>query len=465
MQFSSVLFLFLFLPTTVLTYFALPERYRNSALCVFNLLFYCWAEPVAVFLLLGVILFDYGAGRGIHRFRDSRWKKRLLFFFAMAVNILILLVCKYKLFVPKGLVTGEMKNLLTAFLVPMGISVYLFQGMSYIIDLYLNRIKVQKNIISLAVFIAMFWQIVCGPVVRYGDIQSELSDRRENSLKIAKGYSLFLYGLAKKMILGDGMIAVWRAVRRIETEELTVISAWFGIICFGFAMYYYFSGYSEMARGIGKIFGFEIPMNFNYPYISKNIAEFWRRWNISLTVWFKSYIFTPLGKNKNSFFLTIFKLLGIWVLMGLWYGGKPNYILWGLYFGIIIIFEKLFFTNILEKIPVFFQRVYTILLIILGWVIFATDDLTQMIGYYEAMFTGKFIDDTAIYLLGKYLPTLFVCFLCMGSFWHTLARKQEAERSIVFKWIRISGEILLTFLCLSIVISGRSQQVGFFFYF
>ena len=465
MQFSSILFLFLFLPVSVLLYFAVPKRYRNLTLCIFSLLFYMWAEPTAILLLLFIILLDYAAGIGISRYRDCLWKKRTVFFFTLTVNILILLVSKYGLLLPGEIISGQQKNIVSAFLLPLGISVYLFQGLSYVIDLYLNRIRVQKNVISLALYIAMFFQIICGPVVRYGDIQSELISREENAVKIGKGYSLFLYGLAKKIFLADHMISLWKSIERIDQSQLTVTTAWMGVISFGFAIYFYFSGYSDMARGIGKIFGFEIPINFNYPYIAKNVAEFWRRWNISLTVWFKSYIFTPLGRNKNAFFLTVFKLLGIWVLMGLWYGGKPNYILWGLYFGIIIIFEKLFFINILEKIPVFFRRIYTVLVVLFGWVIFAVEDVKQIIGYYEAMFAGKLADDRTVYLLVKYLPVFTLCFLCMGNVWHKIALKQESEQSAAFKWLRISGEILLTVFCMMTIISGKNSQNGFFFYF
>lgn len=467
MVFSSITFLFVFLPLVILAYFICPKKARNLVLLIASLLFYTWAEPFFVFLLIFLILTDYFAGRLIQRYRKQKAALNTVFVVAIVLNICALILFKYQVF-PSGIQDTVNNNAFVSLMIPLGISIYVFQGMSYVIDLYWNKIKLQRNLLDFSMYVSFFPQMVCGPIVRYSDIKNEISHRQESYNKISKGYGMFIRGLAKKLLLADNMLLIWNSIKVQPHDTLSAVTAWIGILAFAFAIYFYFSGYTDMARGLAKIFGFEFPLNFNYPYLSKSVVEFWRRWNISLTVWFKTYLFTPIGKNNNSFFLSLFKLVGIWLVMGIWYGGQFNFFLWGLYFGVIIIVEKLFLSSLLVHLPKFIQQLYTFLLVLFGWVIFEMDTLSQMASYFNAMFAGNsgaIMDSTALYYLRGFFLLFVICIIACRNIGHNLALKYEHSKPRISLWVRVIAETVLTIVCFISVIGSQLPDQSFFFRF
>lgn len=464
MEFSSVAFIFVFLPIVILVYFAVPRFLRNGVLLFANILFFLWGEAIFVSLLLVVILFTYCFGRLLDHYRERAHLRRIVFWIAILIDGYFILSFKYLLFLPNQIIQNFPGNsIFASVMVPLGFSVYILQSLSYTIDLYQNKIKVQKNIVNLGAYLCFFPLMICGPIIRYSDMAAEMNFRQESFNKIAKGYGIFIKGLAKKIFLADGMLSVWYMVKYLDS--MTVLTAWLGLIAFAFMLYYYFSAYSDMAKGLGKILGFELPNNFNYPYIAKSASEFWRRWNISLTVWFKNYIFTPSGRKKDSFFITMFLLLSLYTLMGLWYGGTLNFIGWGLYFGIIITLEKLFFINLLNKIPTLLQRIYTYFIILIGWAIFATDNLSLASNYIQSLFSGEMINDSTLYFFGQYWILFLIAALCSTNFWHNLFLKYEHKHANVMQWTGVIWESLLTVICLGYIIAGETISHNFFLYF
>lgn len=461
MEFSSIAFIFAFLPLTMLVYFCTSKKRRNLVLFIANLVFYAWAEPLFVFLLLAAAVVDYGAGLLLERYRPVRWKRRSVLWAVVALHLFALLAFKYQVLLPW---TDPNAALLTDVLVPLGISIYLFQGLSYVIDLYLQKIKVQKNFIDFGVYLAFFPTMVCGPILRYSDLRTELGKREETLNKAATGYSLFIKGLSKKMLLADSLLNIWYSIQELEHGQMSVLTAWLGIAAFALAIYFYFGGYSDMARGIAKILGFDIPANFNYPYVSRNINEFSRRWNISLINWFKAYVFTPLAPNSSAPLITVLKLLLTWTLVGAWYGNGVGFALWGLYLGVFILAERLFLVDLLNKIPVVFQRIYTLAVILLGWVLFEMDTLPQALSYYGSLFSGPFIDknSVALYYLGHYWLLLVLAIFCATNVWHNFTLKLELQRPVLVRWGRIVSETALTVICVVYAIGGQPNALDFF---
>jgi alginate O-acetyltransferase complex protein AlgI len=477
MAFSSVTFLFIFLPLAVIFYFITPVRYRNVVLLIDSLVFYFWSDPTAFLLLIVLTIINYLFGKWIGRLARSKWAL-VPTLAGVLINLVCLLSFKYGLFF-QNTVEQIIQNNSTAaeLFIPIGISIYVLQAISYLIDVYLHRIRAQKNLLLFAIYFTSFPQMICGPIIRYSDVKHNLTERQTNANTISRGYSMFIRGLAKKVFLADSMLTLWQSIKVLDYSELPAVTAWLGIIAFSYAIYFYFSGYSDMARGIAKIFGFEFPINFNHPYVSKNIVEFWRRWNISLTVWCKSCIISPLSRTKNSFFPTVLKLLIIWVVMGLWYGGKTGYILWGLYIGIWIIIEKMFLSGFLEKLPILIQKVYTKILILCGWVIFEMDNLSQVAAYFKAMFTGNaasfsdffsistFADETTFYFFSSYLIILIICIIAATNLEHIVILKQSQNHPVATQWVCMIWETVLFLGCVVYILGGNGNNFAFFINF
>ncbi len=382
MVFSGVLFLFYFLPITLLIYFILPKRARNLALFAVSLIFYSWGEPVYVLIMLFSTVFDFFNGRMIEKYADNIRKKRLFLVLAIAGNLAILGFFKYADFLLEVLntLTGADISLLNLPL-PIGISFYTFQTMSYSIDVYFGKAKAQKNIIDFGCYVAMFPQLIAGPIVRYHSIALELNERNESFDKTYDGISLFVCGLCKKVLLANNIGLLWDTVKVMPQTEMSVLLYWLGIIAYAFQIYFDFSGYSDMAVGLGKIFGFTFPENFNYPYISKSITEFWQRWHISMGTWFKEYLSIPLGGNRVKISRNILNLLIVWFATGLWHGASYNFIVWGLYYGVLLIIEKFVLKKYIDRLPALFARLYTLFFILIGWVVFAFDSFKDGIRY------------------------------------------------------------------------------------
>ncbi|MBE6885800.1 MAG: MBOAT family protein [Ruminococcaceae bacterium] len=412
MVFSSLTFLYAFLPLTLLLYYIFPKRGKNLVLMLTGMLFYAWGEPVYVLLMMLTVTVDYTAGRLIYKFDDRRVLRTVIMVAAVAINLSLLGVFKYSDFAVNNIngIFGTSIPL-PGLELPIGISFYTFQSMSYTLDVYMRNIGVQKNYISYAAYVSLFPQIVAGPIVRYEDIQNEMDNRQITLEMIGDGVGTFIAGLAKKVLLANNIGALWTAVKATPVEELSFASAWLGILAFTFQIYYDFSGYSDMAIGLGKMLGFHFPENFDHPYMSRSVTEFWRRWHMTLGSWFRNYVYIPLGGNRVSTPAHIRNLLVVWGLTGLWHGASWNFVLWGLYFGLLLILEKFLLKDFLKKLPSLFSWAYTFLIVVLGWVLFEFDTVEGFTGYFKALFApgGGFVDDQAMFYIASYILVFLFC--------------------------------------------------------
>ena len=400
---SSIVFLFTFLPAVMILYYLLPVRFRNVILLLASLVFYAWGEPVYLFLMLLSILFNYFSGLDIARnLQDKRAAKRSLVF-NLIINLAVLGFFKYE-----GFVLDTLNGILPVHIsyhalpLPIGISFYTFQILSYIIDVYRGNVKVQTNLPNFALYVTMFPQLIAGPIVQYADVDEQLASREVSWTKFGEGSMYFIRGLAKKVLLANTSGMIFTEVSGLAKGNITVVTAWLGAFAYMFQIYFDFSGYSDMAIGLGKMFGFEFNMNFNYPYVSKSITEFWRRWHISLSSWFRDYVYIPLGGNRVSKIKHIRNLLIVWFLTGLWHGAAWNFVAWGLYYGVILIIEKYFLSPVLDRLPDVVRHIYSIVLIVIGWVLFFSSSFGQAADYIRVMFGAGahgFADRESMYLL------------------------------------------------------------------
>ena len=403
MLFSSIVFLFSFLPAVMILYYLLPVRFRNVILLLASLVFYAWGEPVYLFLMRLSILFNHFSGLDIARnLQDKRAAKRSLVF-NLIINLAVLGFFKYE-----GFVLDTLNGILPVHIsyhalpLPIGISFYTFQILSYIIDVYRGNVKVQTNLPNFALYVTMFPQLIAGPIVQYADVDEQLASREVSRTKFGEGSMYFIRGLAKKVLLANTSGMIFTEVSGLAKGNIAVMTAWLGAFAYMFQIYFDFSGYSDMAIGLGKMFGFEFNMNFNYPYVSKSITEFWRRWHISLSSWFRDYVYIPLGGNRVSKIKHIRNLLIVWFLTGLWHGAAWNFVAWGLYYGVILIIEKYLLSPVLDRLPDVVRHIYSIVLVVIGWVLFFSSSFGQAADYIRVMFGAGahgFADRESMYLL------------------------------------------------------------------
>lgn len=416
MVFSSLIFLVLFLPLTVLVYYVSPKALRNFILLIVSLMFYAWGEPLYIFIMIFATGFDYMNGLLIEKYRNRKVIARVIFLSSMAISIGMLCFFKYYGFVVDNINQLLGLNIHAASLpLPVGISFYTFQTMSYIVDVYRGRVPAQKNIISFGAYVTMFPQLVAGPIVKYGDIAKQLIDRKVTLDRFGEGAELFISGLAKKVLLANNIGLLWTSVKATPTEDLTVLSSWLGILAFTFQIYFDFSGYSDMARGLGKMFGFDFMENFNYPYISRSVTEFWRRWHISLGSWFREYVYIPLGGNRVGRLKQLRNLFAVWLLTGLWHGASWTFVLWGLYFGFFVTVEKLFLLNWLTRRPRFAGHLYTLMIVIVGWVFFEFEHISAAMEFIRTMFGfggHGFVNRQTLYDLSTNFVLFVVLAMC-----------------------------------------------------
>ena len=374
MLFSSIPFLYYFLPAVVILYFLVPKALRNAVLLVSSLVFYAWGEPKYVVLMIASILLFFLCGLAIGKAQSKKWKKTWLTI-SIVGSLLLLGIFKYADFFITSFnsVTGLSIPLLKLAL-PIGISFYTFQCLSYTIDVYRGNTQVQKNIISFGAYVVLFPQLIAGPIVRYVDVARELNQRTHSWEDIALGARRFLIGMGKKIILADNFALLMKLFR--ESGEQSVLFYWMYAIAFALNIYFDFSGYSDMAIGLGRIFGFHFIENFNYPYMSKSISEFWRRWHMSLGSWFRDYVYIPLGGNRVKLGRWVFNTLVVWMLTGLWHGASWNFVLWGLLYAVLLMFEK--FVPAVKKLPTVLRHGYTLFAVLLGWVLFNAEDMTLL---------------------------------------------------------------------------------------
>jgi len=390
MLFSSTIFIFYFLPITLVIYYAIPERYlraRNGVLLAASLIFYSWGEPVYVFLMIYSAFLNYFSALQVRReqHEGGTGKKNLLF--AVVMNLFILGFFKYYGFLMDTIndITGANIKY-TALALPIGISFYTFQAMSYVIDVYRGTVGPQKNFFRFALYLSLFPQLIAGPIVRYRDVAEELEDRTHSLEDFGAGSMRFVFGLGKKIILANNLGALYSSITALPDGQVSVLTYWIGILAYTFQIYFDFSGYSDMAIGLGRMMGFHFMENFNYPYISKSITEFWRRWHMSLSSWFREYVYIPLGGNRVTVPRHILNLLIVWSLTGLWHGANWNFIMWGTYFGVLLILEKYVYGSRIEKLPAWGQHLYTMVIVIISWVFFSITDIGQALEYLKTMF-------------------------------------------------------------------------------
>lgn len=446
MVFSSVFFIFIFLPVVFIIYYLTPKFLKNILLLFCSLLFYAWGEPVYVFLMGFSILFNYTMGLDLSLNEDNFRRRKRNFIFAVTVNLFILVFFKYH---------GS----------PIGLSFFTFQTLSYLADIYMKKANVQKNLIDFGLYVSLFPQLVAGPIIKYSDIAEQLKDRKHSITKIGCGSYYFIRGLFKKVILANSMSTLFQALTEEQSSTLSVLSAWLALIAFSFQIYFDFSGYSDMASGLGKLFGFDFPKNFNFPYFSFSITDFWRKWHISLSSWFREYVYIPLGGNKAGSCKTIRNILVIWILTGFWHGASWNFIIWGVYYAVLLIIEKFLLKGFINKLPALFKILYTIFLVMLGWVFFFCSSLPEALHFFPLLFgrSGNLIwDDTGIYFLVTNLILLLLCLLSSTPFFHRLLIRLTASSNQIGWKITAVIHSLLFLLCIAYLLSESYQPFLYF---
>ena len=453
MVFSSVIFLFRFLPVFFILYYAAPGRMKNFILFLGSLFFYAWGEPVYVLLMLFSTVTDYFHGRMIERFRGTG-KAKIFLVSSVIVNLAVLCFFKYADFLVQTVnsLLGTQIPLLGLGL-PIGISFYTFQTMSYTIDVYRGEARVQRNLLDFGVFVAMFPQLIAAPIVKYRDVEERLKNRRADICTVSRGMKRFCVGLAKKVLVANVTGELWTAVSGMNPGGLSAMLAWLGIFAYAFQIYFDFSGYSDMAIGLGQMLGFRFPENFNYPYISASVTEFWRRWHISLGSWFREYVYIPLGGNRKGLPRQLVNILIVWTLTGIWHGAGWNFLLWGLWFGVFLSLEKLFFGRVLAALPRAVGILYNSFLVLMGWVLFALEKPEHILGYLRAMFGGNGLADSRALFLGReYMVPMLIAVVAATPLFAALAKRLETSRWGVGAALYRLGEkvIPVAFLILSV---------------
>lgn len=461
MVFSSLEFLFLFFAATMLIYFIVPLKFRNLVLLITSLIFYGWGEPLYVFLMIGTILIDYFCGFFVGKYRESDKKRAKAFMVAAIVtNLALLAFFKYFNFVITNLNLIPFVNIKAVNVeLPIGISFYTFQALSYVIDVYRCDAEVQKSPVSFGAYVTLFPQLIAGPIVRYQDVDKELRSREHSLFLMSSGIKTFICGAAKKVLLANAAGAVWESFR----ESGTVFGSWLGLIFFSFQIYFDFSGYSDMAIGLGKMLGFHFRENFYYPYVSKSITDFWRRWHISLGTWFREYVYIPLGGNRKGAARTFLNIFVVWFLTGLWHGASWNFILWGLYYGAILVIEKTFLLKLLKKLPSFVSHIYSLILILFGWWLFVFDDMSEGIRFLGTMFGRNAPFTNGAVSFDALSNLLLLALLILAStplpkkLYYRLCEKSKAAR-----WILAFLALAILFICTAYLVNSSYNPFLYF---
>ena len=457
MVFSSLIFIFIFLPLVLVSYYIAPRRLRNTVILLASLLFYAWGEPTYIILIIISILINYLGALLIRVHIKNKDKSKFIFITLLLIDISILFFFKYYGFAIEclGSIIGlDLK--VKSISLPLGISFYTFQQISYIADIYMQKVKPERNLIDFATYITMFPQLIAGPIVKYEDIHKQLANRKESINKFGEGVQRFIIGLGKKVILANNIGVISTQVKEVNLNDLSIVLSWIGIIAFTLQIYFDFSGYSDMAIGLAKMFGFDFLENFDYPYISKSITEFWRRWHMSLGGWFREYIYIPLGGNKKGTLIQVRNLFIVWFTTGLWHGASTNFVVWGLYFGVILFIEKIYLKDLLKKIPSMFSHIYTLIIVMIGWVIFDMNTLTDSGHYIKIVFgfgNNIFIDNLAKYILTNNFIILLIGLICSTKLIKIYMNKIKST-------FRENDVFLITAINLLILIISTAYLVG-----
>lgn len=457
MVFSTIVFLFRFLPIAFILYFVTPRKYKNFTLLIVSLFFYSFGEPKYFPIMIASIILDFFVGKFIEKNRDNKRKAFSFLLVSIVFNLGMLFLFKYS-----NLMIDTMNSLLgltiesVSLTLPLGISFYTFQTLSYSIDVYRGRVEAETNIIDFGAFVALFPQLIAGPIVKYSDINKEIKNRTSSFENIEDGIYLFILGLGRKVLIANNLGMLWDEVHILGVQNISSPLAFLGILAFSLQIYYDFSGYSLMAIGLGKALGFTFPKNFNYPYISRSISEFWRRWHITLGSWFKEYVYIPLGGSRVGKWRLIINLFIVWILTGLWHGAEYNFILWGLYFFILIVFEKLVISKVLEKHKLL-SHIYTLIALLIGWSIFAITDVTELKYFIIKLFSMDYSKDY-LYYLNSYGLTFLIAIIFANPYIPNLYNKYIRYNTCLNTIIMMS--ILL--LCVSYLVSSSYNPFLYF---
>ena len=470
MVFSSATFLFLFLPVTLILYFirlfpsnqARETAKKNFVLLAMRLVFYAWGEPFYVLLMALSIVFNYFIGLDIEYHREKPKKMKCILVFGIAFNLISLGFFKYSGFVVDSINSFFSLDIqFTAPGLPVGISFYTFQILSYIVDVYRGTVA-QKRLVPFAAYVTMFPQLIAGPIVQYGDIEKQLNERYISREKFAAGIIIFIKGMGKKVLFANTVGAFYTQISELEITSVSAATAWIGIICYTLQIYFDFSGYSDMAVGLGKMFGFEFVQNFNFPYKAKSITDFWRRWHISLSSWFRDYVYIPLGGNRKGTARTILNILIVWSLTGMWHGAAWNFIAWGAFYGILLIAEKYLLKNILDKIPDVLKHIGTLIVVMLGWVFFSSESLSvavSLIGSMIGVNSNGFTDEHSLYYLSSYGFAIVAMALSSFGFFDSInvIRNKKQKR-----YVLAVGYGIVFVLCVAYLISETYNPFLYF---
>ena len=461
MIFSSIPFLFFFFPLFILLYFTLPFKYKNYILLLFSLIFYAWGEPIYILLMIFSSIVDFINGKNIEKYKDDNKKKKFYLIISIIINISLLGFFKYADFFIK--VINNILNLDIPLLnlgLPIGISFFTFQTMSYSIDVYRGDVKAEKDFLTFMTYVCMFPQLIAGPIVRYETVSSELHKRDINFKKFADGFTRFLRGLFKKVLIANNIGLLFTLITSSEVNDISIMTGVLAIVSYAFQIYFDFSGYSDMAIGMGNMCGFTFLENFNYPYISKSITEFWRRWHISLSSWFKDYVYIPLGGSRVNILKNIRNILIVWILTGFWHGASWNFIFWGLYYGILLLLEKFVLKKYIDKLPDFVKHIYTIVLVFIGWMIFAFDDSKYLFGFIKAITSNKFVDSAFLYYFKNYFLILVIATLFSLPVYPKV--KEKMNNTIFTSLLSISIYVILFIVTLSYLVSDTYNPFLYF---
>ncbi len=458
MVFSSLTFLFLFFPIALIAYYLAADNIKNYILLIISLLFYAWGEPRYIFLMIFSIVVNYFLGLKVDI--DSKTNRKMWFTISIIFNLVLLIIFKYAdfLFGIKGIK------------LPLGISFYTFQVMSYVIDVYNGDVRAQTRFHDLALYISLFPQLIAGPIVRYQTVERQIDCREHSMDKFAVGVKRFVIGLSKKVILANQLAVVADGVFAKDISELAVLESWTGIISYALQIYFDFSGYSDMAIGLGKMFGFDFPENFNYPYISQSVSEFWRRWHISLGSWFRDYVYIPLGGNRVSKLKLYRNIFIVWSLTGLWHGASWKFVLWGLYYGLFICLEKYITKDLLQRLPNAVRHIYLLIIMLIGWVFFRTDNISWGLGFVKVMMgigANPIINNNVLVYLNDYWYIIAASIILSTPIIEKLRNISININPTVFKvnlWSVMHGLILI--VCMIMVIALlNSYSYNPFLYF
>ena len=468
MVFSSITFLFYFLPIVLLAYYIVPKKFKNVTLLISSFTFYFWGEPKNIYIMISMIILSYIGGLIIGRLKE---KKKITFAkIVLAITIVLdlaaLFYFKYIDFFIRNINLYLNKEIdLLGVILPIGISFFTFQILSYVIDVYREEVKVQRNILNLALYVSLFPQLIAGPIVRYKDVEKQIVERTHTVEKFSNGITRFVIGLSKKVLIANVLGEVINIFG--TSNDGTITFYWMYAIANMLQIYFDFSGYSDMAIGLGKMFGFEFLENFNYPYIATSITEFWRRWHMSLSFWFKDYVYIPLGGNRKGIIRQIINILIVWFLTGFWHGANWNFIIWGMYFGLILLIEKVFLLKVLDKTPKIINRIYVLFIVLISFIIFSNENLNICAEYIKGLFVSSngLITNVSKYYLNSYLVMFIIGIIgstpLMKNIVLKIKNKSERLNSIV-NVLEIVTVMVLFVVSVSYIIDGSFNPFLYF---